>query len=258
MLWHIENSNTYLLGSVHVTNINPLRLPAAVSRIFSQSARIAFETEMDVIPDLGVINLPSGVTLASLLPAATYGAVQRHASRLQIPMADLDGVYPALAGIKLVFGHISRLGYSVANGVDAAIWSAARQAGKEIVGLEAGNASLKVLAESPLIEQIQELDHLILGNELNIAEIEKIVSAWRFNDLALLASVAEEKRLSAPVTFSGLIDNRNRTWLPLIMKMAEQGIPCMVVVGGMHMPGDGGLLSLLREHGRGVRLCDLA
>lgn len=54
---------------------------------------------------------------------------------------------------------------------------------------------------------------------------------------------SEEKRLEI------FVYNRNRNWVANLVPMMSTGTSCLVVVGMGHLPGEKGLLQLLRNQG---------
>ena len=52
-----------------------------------------------------------------------------------------------------------------------------------------------------------------------------------------------------PEVFKRMVTDRNRTWLPQIEELLAGERDAMVVVGSMHLVGEGGIVNLLREKG---------
>jgi uncharacterized protein len=52
-----------------------------------------------------------------------------------------------------------------------------------------------------------------------------------------------------PEVYRKVVIDRNRRWLPALIKMMEQGEPALVVVGAAHLIGRDGLIELLKQRG---------
>src|SRR5579862_1044389 len=107
-LWRIQGSKTYVLGSVHATNIDPLQLPQRIEQAFSASDRVVFEADLDGVPDQSLLVLPAGRALTDVLSAATYHTTLVHWRRLGLPEARLQTAVPGLAAITLQFTEAGR------------------------------------------------------------------------------------------------------------------------------------------------------
>jgi uncharacterized protein YbaP (TraB family) len=53
----------------------------------------------------------------------------------------------------------------------------------------------------------------------------------------------------APELYDALFTQRNRNWLPQIIELTRQDQDYLVVVGAMHLAGDGSVLDLLAAEG---------
>jgi len=52
-----------------------------------------------------------------------------------------------------------------------------------------------------------------------------------------------------PELFRKMVTDRNRSWLSPVEELIAGDRDAMVVVGALHLVGDGGLVALLREQG---------
>jgi hypothetical protein len=79
--------------------------------------------------------------------------------------------------------------------------------------------------------------------------MNEIVSAWRRGDAAQLGALLAREYRSFPALYRPLVTARNQHWLPQIETLLNGEGNSMVVVGALHLVGDGGLLELLRKDG---------
>ena len=64
----------------------------------------------------------------------------------------------------------------------------------------------------------------------------------------LLHLLGEEYK-SFPALYRMLVSDRNKRWMPQLEKLLQSGQDYFVVVGALHLVGDGGLLDLMRRDG---------
>ncbi len=56
------------------------------------------------------------------------------------------------------------------------------------------------------------------------------------------------KENAPPEFMEALIDRRNKAWIPTIVSSISDA-PTLIVCGALHLPGENGILNLLRERG---------
>lgn len=255
MMWHIDGTRTYLLGSMHMTNMSTIIFPPVMEKVFSESLQIAFETDLDEAIDFSVVSLPDGRKLVDLLPASTYGEIKVHASRLNIPLSNLDNARPIFAGSSLAATNLAHHGYLASQGIDRALWNRAKRDGKKTCGLESAGFQLNTLANVPLDEQVSGLTHLAQQSDLNLSEVVAMLDAWKIGAIAPFESVYAKRATFTPLAAEQILDARNRNWIPQIAEMARNGNPCLVVVGCLHFVGKCGLPMLLEKEGLRLTHC---
>jgi uncharacterized protein YbaP (TraB family) len=80
-------------------------------------------------------------------------------------------------------------------------------------------------------------------------EFTKILVAWRGGSLDDLQETLNESFTAYPDIYEKLIIQRNLNWVRQIETFLESGKTHLVIVGVAHMPGDRGLIELLRQQG---------
>jgi len=120
-------------------------------------------------------------------------------------------------------------------------------------GLETMSFQAQVLyGSTPMERQVEQLMCLIDNEQFNVQMLEEMTKAFYAQDLDALKKAMDVKLGtscdSTPEEEAALIDNRNADWLtkmPAIMKQA----PTFFAVGAGHLPGEKGVLQLLRNAG---------
>ena len=141
----------------------------------------------------------------------------------------------------------------VQNLIDQYFQKVAFAQGKSVGGLETLAFQKKVLYEGKSLDRQKELlmcqvDHADILEEM----VDKITEAYFSQDLKAIKAAMDIKLNSScdssPEEEAALIDNRNANWLTKMPGiMAEK--PTLFAVGAGHLPGDKGVLNLLRQAG---------
>lgn len=252
MLWKIEGSETRLLGSVHFTNLDPLRLPTTVVNAFRKSSHIVFEADLSEPPDATPLLLANGTTLKDCVSAATYVKARAHWLRLGLPANNLLRFKPGAAALILHLNQAEKNGYVVERGIDRVLWQRAVLDVKHCGSLETVESQTHALTSAPIEEQASMLAYFVNG-DLGLAALSSIVRAWMHGNTVPFDAALTERRRRWPATFDILIDQRNRNWLPNIIHMAGDQQPRLIVVGALHTVGPVGLPRLLTRHGLRLR-----
>lgn len=141
--------------------------------------------------------------------------------------------------------------------LDLALYRQAKEAGKQILGLESIDEQLAVFEGLDESQQVEMLRLTLAAQDHMDDLLGALITAYLAGDLAKLQHISARY----PALGSGelgehfrevAIDRRNH-------RMAERAAPqlerggCFVAVGALHLPGEKGLLELLRQRGYQVR-----
>lgn len=137
--------------------------------------------------------------------------------------------------------------------MDSYFQVAGSELGKMVYGLETVEDQLKMLLRSIAIErQAEILIETIRNTDDIITENAKLDSLYVKGDLeGLYEMLIEAEDMTEAEKFL-LVDERNHDWLPKIEEHIKQE-PCFIAVGALHLPGNDGLINLLRKAGYKVK-----
>ncbi len=257
-VWAIRgaHSTVYLAGSVHLLPTEQATLPAGLLRAYADSSRLVMEIDLGKLDTLQLANwmlehgkLPAGATLRGVIGPERYGAVTHAAGDLGLPQEALDDEAPWVVAIELTDLEYLKLGFDPEQGVEEQLVQRAHADGKATAGLETVDAELGSLATLPQADQVRLLDQTLKELDEPPGELQDIVGAWRSGDAPQLAKLLAGEYREFPALYRPLVTERNRLWLPQIEQMLAGRDNCLVVVGALHLVGDGGLLELLRRDG---------
>lgn len=112
------------------------------------------------------------------------------------------------------------------------------------LGLETIQLQMDLVNDVPYEEQIKLL---LEGLTTNNSEYNKMLDCYLKKDINKLGELMNDAELS-PEFYSNFLVKRNLNWLPLIAKLAQEK-PIFIAVGAGHLPGEQGVLNLLRTAG---------
>lgn len=135
---------------------------------------------------------------------------------------------------------------------DTQIQTAATAAGKTVKGLETPEFQWSLLFDTPIAEQASDLMKNVRLNELAVAKAKEMADAYIAGNLDQMLTLMEDSELGMDTeTAEKLIYQRNADWVDFLVGLIPTS-SILVAVGAGHLPGDKGILSLLRNKGFNV------
>lgn len=137
--------------------------------------------------------------------------------------------------------------------MDSYFQVAGAELGKSVVGLETLEQQMDMLLRSISLERQSEILVETIRNANDIpSENARLDSLYVVGDIdALYDMLVEAEDMTEAEKFL-LVDERNIAWLPKVEEYIKQN-PCFIAVGALHLPGNDGLINLLRKAGYKVK-----
>ena len=206
--------------------------------------------------------LPEGMTLDSLLTADEMSRLNAYMKGLlgmdmtnPLLSQQMGKMTPAALTTTLsLLSYMKKSGrIDVQNGIDNYFQKEALAQGKGVGGLETMAFQVKTLYQGMTLERQKEVLMCQVDNAAFLNEMtDGIVKAFYAQDIEAI-KVAMDAKLhnscdSSPEEEAALIDNRNADWLTKMPAIMAQK-PTLFAVGAGHLPGEKGVLHLLRQAG---------
>lgn len=262
VFWAIEKDGKpagYLLGTIHSEDPRVLEF----SEAFLGKLRSNKMFAMEMVPDLSTLarlteymHYPKGKTLESVIGSERYGALVTALAVYKVPEDFISAMKPWAAMMTL-----STPPPDTGFFMDLSLSLRASGSGLKVVGLETLEQQLSFLEEMPMAMQLSLLDQAIAESG-NVREAhDQMVDAYLENNLVHLQAISEEEFQSIGADerdyfFEAGILKRNRRMLESLLPQLENN-SVFVAVGALHLPGDGGLLNLLRQNGYALKPQDM-
>ena len=257
-VWAVRGAHNtvYLAGSMHLLPANDAALPAALDHAYADSAKLVMELDLAKFDPLEATvwmmdhgALPKGTKLRTVLGEARYARVSAAAGNLGLAMGGLDEQAPWVVGMELTDFAYAREGFDSDQGVEEQLLRRAQADGKPTAGLETLPEELGSLVALSQEDQIHMLDETLDELKDIKNEMRDVLSAWRQGDAARMAALLASEYHAFPSLYRPLVSDRNQHWLPQVEELLNGPGNALVVVGALHLVGEGGLLELLRKKG---------
>ena len=261
---------SYVIGTHHLANVGFAEKVPGLKDALTETEQVYGELKWDDLtnPDSMRIMkesmiLKDGKTLKDVLSAEAYKKVDNYLKKtmgvgLSHPQvaAQMGKLTPAALTNQLtVLMYMQRhMGeFDPTSTFDQYFQAQAQKNNEPVGGLETISFQTGIVFNSKTIDrQAEELICLIDHEELNADLMDEMTEAFYAQNLDALKKVMDTKTNDkcdpTPEESARLIDNRNADWaakMPDIMKAR----PTFFAVGAGHLPGDKGLLKLLRDAG---------
>lgn len=260
LMWEVSGNGlsqpSYLFGTIHLIPEDSLLMPQPVLDVLDRSDQLVLEINMDganLMQSMMSMMLKPPNSLPKLLSEEDYAYLQqfmRDSLPIQIPMYQM---------IKPIFVVQQVTSSYCLDGLPASyemvFMQHAQKSDKEMAGLESVEEQMKYLDSIPLSSQAAQLMEAVRNPRAACAEYARMLRLYRQQDLdGLLRMAAEDPDMAKEL--GGLLDERNLNWVAQLddrMKAAS----LFVAVGAGHLPGQGGVINLLRAKGYRVRPMDI-
>lgn len=267
MLWKIEKDGrpaSYLFGTVHLTDERVTNLSPAVKGALNEAKVIALEvsdlsesaTASVIAKSAPLVMFTDGRRLDNLLSNTEYEAVKTIIARSGMPVDLAASFKPWIVTMILSVSDCER--NKVQQGarvLDMKIAEIGKARGLEVVGLETIPAQLESLAAVPEQQQIDMLRSSLKFADRTNDMMETLVQLYLSRKISAAMPFQIALAQQAGVTdqaFAGfqekLLTERNEKMRAVAEPLLDEG-GVFIAVGALHLPGDKGLVAILRESG---------
>lgn len=266
LIWTVTGPRGALTiaGSIHALRDSDHPLPPAYASAYAAAARLVLEVEVDGRDAareqrraLAAGRLPRSTSLREVLGAERWAEAERLAIAAEVDLDDVKRQEPWLAALSLSNQAWRDHGLEARRGLDRHYLALARADAKPVLGLERAADQLGLFDRLPPSEQQRYLIDTLRGLPTIATELDAKIAAWRRGDLAdWEASIGT--LAATPALRAALLDERHACWLPQLERLLEEPTPTLVVVGTLHLVGEGSVLAELARRGYRVERIGVA
>jgi hypothetical protein len=267
ILWRITRDGvapSHLFGTVHLTDERVNALPPPVAEAIDTARAVALE-----VADLSPASLATAIakvqsllvftdgrSLAALLTPDELAIARRAAGRAGMPAETVASLRPWVITMTLSLSDCERRRMAAGlKPLDVRLGERARARRIPVVGLESIEDQLRAMASVPEADQLVLLKAGLKLNHLTPDMVETLVLRYLERDLGAIWPLQEllwqehGAAARASVAFRReLLTVRNERMREAARPLLEAG-GAFIAVGALHLPGDDGLVALLRKAG---------
>lgn len=257
LLWEISGNGldkpSYLYGTMHVGDKRAHEFTDSTMIAFKSAKAYAGELNMAEVDQLSLLNmmkLADGQKLHTLFTDEEWQSIVSYCqSKVHVNPNDFDDY-----NVFFIYSLIAQGQFKNQKGqaVDMYFFNEARKSQKKLLGLEKPEEQIAAINSMKLDEQKKMVLDAVSGKGGNSdKDLKRMMKYYGKGDLEALLRFSKESDFSSDFE-EALVTKRNHN-------MAERMAPLMrdqstfVAVGALHLPGDEGVINLLRKAGYRVR-----
>ncbi len=261
LLWKISGNGlerpSYLFGTIHMLCADDALLSDNMKKAIRSCDEVYFEVDIDNIIEMVLamnkMKMKGDTTLHDLLSETDYEKVKNYFEKKGslLPFSMLETFKPILAASTI---EQSSLPCDKTAMMEQVIMEEAKQHNKKIRGLETMAYQAGVLDSIPYKLQAQELVNYIDSANKGAEEdkvLKKMFKAYKDQDLKKLEELMVETDAGMASFTDILLYHRNTNWVNKLKKIMTTG-SLLIAVGAGHLPGEKGVIELLRIEGYSV------
>jgi uncharacterized protein YbaP (TraB family) len=258
LLWKISGNGlekpSYLFGTIHVLCKDDAVLSDNLLTAIANADNVYLEVDLsnmlEAFSVLSKMQMKGDTTLRDLLSKEDYDKVKAHFDKegSMLPFSVLEKYKPILASSLLMQGDLPCDKHTA---MEQEIMTVAKKHSKKIKGLETMSYQAEVLDGIPYKMQAQQLVSYVdqaKNGDSTSQDFTKLMDAYREQDLHKLEALMLKDEAGIADYSDILLFNRNRNWIEK-MKQVLPGHSFVFAVGAGHLPGDQGVINLLRKAG---------
>ena len=256
LLFSIERPGSpvsYLFGSIHSGDPRVLEFSDNLLVRLHSTDQFMMEIKMDqsvIFQSLTGLWLMDGRKLSDVVGEHLYQMVIETGDKVGMPEMTFTYMKPwvVMMLFSLPPGNYEQI-------VDVELMKLAMSAGQRVVGLETLQEQFDVFDKMSISDQKILLENTLKNFPLLSKQFESLLEAYLERDLGKLQQLAEEQiEQQSDATqvierlMERLLDDRNQRMLERMLPEIESRAN-FIVVGALHLPGENGLLALLKQRG---------
>jgi uncharacterized protein YbaP (TraB family) len=259
LLWKISGKNlgrpSYLFGTMHMICGDEIQLSDSLKAAIRKTDRVYLELDMDnlfeMIGVIGKMKMRNDTTLADLLTPTEYDSVKQFFKQHKtlLPFSVLETYKPMLAASTLMQASLD-CDKQVA--MEQLIMKEAKARGKGVKGLETMAYQMSIFDSIPYGLQAKQLVSMVQQSGKDSSstsnEFEMLTKAYLDQQLDTLEAITRREDMGIANFTEILLYNRNANWARKLEGLMKDNA-LVVAVGAGHLPGERGMINLLRKAG---------
>ncbi|HTQ65448.1 MAG TPA: TraB/GumN family protein [Puia sp.] len=255
LLWKISGKNlkkpSYIFGTMHILCAEDAKLSNSLKKVIGNCDEVYFEINLDdmsgMMKSLQFMRMNDSKKLSDLLGKDDYQKVKDYFEKQGpvLPFSMLERFKPLLISSLI---EEQDLDCKTTNGMELIIMKEAHIQQKKIGGLETAEFQAGLFDSIPYEKQARDLVNYIDSMDIYKKMTAELADVYRKQDLEKIDDLTRNGDATVGNYLDLLLYGRNRRWADSLDSMLP-GKSLLIAVGAGHLPGDQGLISLLRKKG---------
>ena len=257
LLWQISGKGlakpSYLYGTIHVICPTDMIMTEKMQATLKSTEQLSLEIDMDepnmMVAMMQAITMKDGATLKSLLSEDEYQKVSAYfQEQLKMDLTMVQNWKPIMVTSLLY----TKVADCTPQSYEATFMKMAKEQGKEVIGVETIAEQMAVFDKIPYKKQAEMLLEGITDMDKSKKEFDQMITAYKQQDLDGFQKLFKESSQGLDKYADILLVQRNKNWIPVIEREANEK-PTFFAVGAGHLGGEQGVIQLLRQQGYTVK-----
>jgi len=260
LLWEITgkglDSASYLFGTMHILCASDAKLSPNLKQVIRDCNQVYFEIDMDdmqeVMGAMKYLRMTDGEKISDLLTPEEYERVKHYfeESKSKLPFSMMNRFKPYF--VSSLIGE-QLMTCKETNGMEGLIMQEAKPLKKNILGLETTEFQASIFDSIPYKKQAKDLVAYIDSVDHYRGITEQMVQVYLKQDLSELDKLMQQSDVGMNEYMDLMLYDRNRRWVAKLPGIMKAGGTTLIAVGAGHLPGENGVINLLRKAGYSVK-----
>lgn len=251
LLWRISGKGanpSYLFGTIHIICADDFSIGDSLKSAFERSDRLYLELDMDdpkMMMKTAQLSLLKDGSIRELAGKERFERIERFMKdSVGIPTMLFNRMKP-FALMSLMYTKIPACGRT--ESYEQRLVDMAKKDKKEVVGLETVEEQFAIFDRIPDTTELRMVMDMIDDFDAQRRQFTEMTRMYLKRDLEDLGAMIQSSPDMAGME-DVLLWDRNKRWIPLMEKAMSSG-PTLFAVGAGHLPGEEGVMRLLRKAG---------
>ncbi len=254
LLWQVTGNGlkqpSYFFGTMHILCAADATISPNFNKVINKVGQVYFEIDMDdlvqLVGGMGAMSMTDGKKLKDLYSEAEYEKVKAwFDDHGQLPFNMIESFKPLL--LSSMVGE-EAMACPQKDGMEMRIMELAGKRKLDIKGLETMAFQAGILDSIPYEEQAKELLESIDSVGAQKKQMQQLVSEYKGQNLDSIDALTKSEEGGVSKYLDIMLYSRNRNWVQQFDAIAKTK-STLFAVGAGHLPGDQGVLNLLRQKG---------
>ncbi|HEU4497082.1 MAG TPA: TraB/GumN family protein [Flavobacterium sp.] len=250
LLWEVSGnglkSPSYLYGTVHMICEKDYVMKDKATKAFEKTAVLALEVNVSDPKEMAAMqqSVMGKSKLSNVLTAAQQKELNETLQKSGLTLHQLDS-YSLFAVMSIL--SMQSFGCSDYKMYEMEFAAKAKERNMPVIGLET------IQSQFDIVNNAYTTDEMISYlKTISAAETQKLVADYIKEDINAIYSKSADPETMNERTKAMMLDSRNSNWIEKMPGLMKNG-SVFFAIGAAHLPGDTGIIYLLRKAGYTVK-----